>query len=329
MMAPSTFGGKSVLVTGGTGSFGNAFVRHVLKNGIRRVVVFSRDELKQAEMARRINDERVRFMIGDVIDPERVKRAMRGVDFVVHAAAMKRIDACEEHPSEAVKTNVFGTQIVALAAIDAGVKRAVFLSTDKAAQPNTLYGACKLTAERLWNGTNVYAAGTPTRLVATRYGNVVGSRGSVVPLFRKQAEEGLLTVTDPRCSRFWMKIQEAVELVELALSEGRGGEVFVPKVPACGIMTVAEAIAPGSHVKVTGIRPGEKLHETLVAEDEARQTREYPDHYRIEPHRTWEENSPIHGGNPVPSGWTYRSDTNPDQLDAAGFRALLEETEKV
>lgn len=325
IMAPSTFGGRSVLVTGGTGSFGNAFVRHVLASGVRRVVVLSRDELKQSEMRTRFPDERVRFMIGSVTNAERVKRAMRGCDYVVHAAAMKQIPACEQHPAECVNTNVLGTQVVALAAIDAGVKRAVFLSTDKAAQPNTHYGACKLAAERLWNGSNVYAAGTPTRLVATRYGNVIGSRGSVVPLFRRQAEKGLLTITDKRMTRFWMRIQQAVDLVELALAQGRGGDVFIPRVPACGILTVAEAVAPGVKTAEIGIRPGEKLHETLVAEDEARQTREYPDHYRIEPHRTWEEESPVHTGDAVPSGWSYRSDTNPDQLDAEGFSRLLEE----
>ena len=327
-MTPSTFGGRSVLVTGGTGSFGKAFVKHVLKVGVRRVVVLSRDELKQSEMMRRVPDERVRFMIGSVTDAERVKRAMRDCDFVVHAAAMKQIPACEQHPAECVNTNVLGTQVVALAAIDAGVSRAVFLSTDKAAQPNTHYGACKLAAERLWTQANVYAAGTPTRLVATRYGNVIGSRGSVVPLFERQAEEGALTITDRRMTRFWMKLSEAVGLVELALREGRGGEVFIPKVPSASILTVAEAVAPGVKWAEIGIRGGEKMHETLIAEDEARNTFDMGSHYVIEPHRTWED-LPLLQTDALMKTKGYRSDTNPDQMDVNSFKALLNQPEEL
>ena len=322
-MRVSPLTNRSVLVTGGTGSFGTAFVEHALSVGARKIIVLSRDELKQSEMMARFCDPRLRFMIGSVTDSERVKRAMGGVDYVVHAAAMKQIPACEQHPAECANTNVTGTQVVALAAIDAGVKRAVFLSTDKAAQPNTHYGACKLAAERLWTQANVYAAGTRTRLVATRYGNVIGSRGSVVPLFQRQREEGLLTVTDSRMTRFWMTIGQAADLVCLALAEGRGGEVFVPRIPTASILTVAEAIAAGVPIKEIGIRGGEKLHETLISEDEARNAYEFQDHYRVEPDRTWED-LPEPSGHRVPLGFTYRSDTNPDQLDADGFRQLLE-----
>jgi len=312
---------RCVVVTGGTGSFGKAFVRRALDVGASRVVVLSRDELKQSEMAAAFADPRLRCMIGSVSEGDRVALALRGADLLVHAAAMKQVPACEDNPNEAMQTNALGAQAVAMAAIEAGVSRAVFLSTDKAAIPNTLYGATKLVAERLWRQSNVYAAGTRTRLVATRYGNVIGSRGSVVPIFQAQAKTGMLTITDPDMTRFWMRLEHAVSLVELALSEGRGGEVFVPTIPACSVATVARAIAPEAKWHVTGIRPGEKMHETLIAEDEARTAYEYADHYRIEPHRTWEY-LPEPSGKPVPDGFSYRSDTNPEQLDADGFAAL-------
>jgi UDP-N-acetylglucosamine 4,6-dehydratase len=228
---------------------------------------------------------------------------------------MKQIPVCEDNPWEAVGTNVEGTQHVASAAIEAGVERAVFLSTDKAASPNTHYGACKLVAERLWVRSNTYAAGTRTKLSATRYGNVIGSRGSVIPYFRAQAEAGgPLTVTDPRMTRFWMRLEEAVGLVELALSEGVGGEVFVPKVRATDILTVAEAVAPGVEWVETGIRRGEKLHETLITEDEARDAHDYGTHYRIEPGVS---------GDPLPDGFVLRSDLVP-QMSAEEMRRLID-----
>jgi len=290
-------------------------VRHALEVGARRVVVLSRDELKQHEMAHALNDARLRFFIGNVIDRNRVVLAMRGVDLVVHAAALKQIPTCEDNPWEAVATNVEGTQNVASAAIEAGVERAVFLSTDKAASPNTHYGACKLAAERLWVRSNTYAAGTKTKLVATRYGNVIGSRGSVIPFFQRQAEAGgPLTVTDPAMTRFWMRLSDAVALVELALSEGDGGEVFIPKVQAADILTVAEAVAPGMDYTVTGIRRGEKLHEMLITEDEARDTWEYETHYRILPGQR----------SNLPPTFRLRSDTAP-QLSVSEMRELIEE----
>lgn len=314
---------RTILVTGGTGSFGKAFVRRALDAGAKRVTVFSRDELKQSEMRKAYSDDRLRFLIGSVTDGERVTRALRGVDFLVQAAAMKQVPACELNPWEAQATNVEGARVVAASAIAAGVERAVFLSTDKACAPNTLYGATKLSAERIWTQANVYAAGTPTRLCATRYGNVIGSRGSVIPLFREQADTGTIRITDQRMTRFWMRLEEAVALVELALGTSRGGEVFVPKVSSAGILTVAEAVAPGVPWTETGIRRGEKLHETLIAEDEARDAFDMASHYRIEPERTWEYLPPLHNAAPLPDGFSYRSDTNPCQLTVERMRELL------
>lgn len=320
---------RRILVTGGTGSFGRAFVRHALWEGATWVAVLSRDEKKQWEMKARMSRDdrtRCRWFIGSVTDQERVARALSDVDLLVHAAAMKQIPACEENPAEAVDTNVMGTKAVALAAIAAGVERAVFLSTDKAAAPNTHYGACKLAAERLWTQSNVYAAGRRTRLVATRYGNVVGSRGSVVELWRGQLAAGeKLTVTDATMTRFWMRMAEAVGLVELALREGRGGEVFVPKVKAAGIMTLLEAVAGGPHAfETVGIRRNEKQHETLITEDEARDTYDHGTHYRIEPERTWVDEALFTPGArvDVKGGWSYRSDTA-EQLTAANLREML------
>jgi len=312
---------RSILVTGGTGSFGRAFVAHALAVGVKRVAVYSRDELKQSEMAAQVGDPRVRYLIGSVTDRDRLLLAMRGVDVVVHAAALKQVPACEANPGESKRTNVDGAEAVALAAIEAGVERAVFLSTDKAAAPNTTYGAHKLAAERYWCAANVYAAGTRTRLLCTRYGNVIASRGSVVPVFQAQAKKGAVTVTDKRMTRFWMRLSDAVHLVETALREGRGGEVIVPKAGAASIVTLARAVAPGARMVEVGIRRGEKLHETLIGEDEARDAVDMGDHYVIEPDRTWEHLPPL-VGKPVPLGWSYRSDTT-TQLTVAQMRRLI------
>lgn len=318
-----------MLITGGTGTFGQAMTRAAVDAGARKVVILSRGEAKQAAMRETFgNDPRLRFLIGDVRDAQRMRMACRGIDTVLHAAALKRIDACEADPDEAVATNVTGTQSVAHACLAAGVERAVFLSTDKAAAPNTLYGATKLTAERSWIASNVYAAGTPTRFSATRYGNVLGSTGSVVPLWQRQATRGEpLTVTDPAMTRFWMPITAAVELVILALRTMRGGEVLIPKVGAAPILTLAAAVAPGHPYRVTGLRRGEKLHETLVAEDEAPNTYDHGTHYVIEPDRTWETDmKPQHDLAPrypkVPAGFAYRSDTA-HPLTADQLRGML------
>lgn len=321
---------RSILVTGGTGSFGQAFVRHALTMGARRVVVFSRDELKQHDMAKALCDDRLRFVLGSVADAEPLNRAMRGVELVVHAAAMKQVPACELNPWEAFQTNTIGTRNVAHAAIAAGVQRAILLSTDKAAAPNTHYGATKLCAERLWNGANVYAAGTPTRLACTRYGNVLGSRGSVVPIFREQVKNRQrLTITDAKMSRFWMRLADGVWLVEAALAKARGGEVFIPKAGSADIITVAQAVQDETHdsdVPVrwteTGIRRGEKLHETLISEDEARDAYEFPGYYVIEPERSWEFLPPLDAPK-VPAGFSYRSDNNPHQLTVEELKELI------
>lgn len=322
----SVVSGKSVLVTGGTGTFGKAFLRRCLDDGVRRIVILSRDELKQAEMRAAFPDPRVRYFIGDVRDQNRVLQALNGVEIVVHAAAMKRIETCEADPWEAVQTNVIGTHNVADAAIHAGVEKAVLLSTDKAPAAHTLYGVTKLAAERLWLASNVYAAGHRTTLSATRYGNVLGSRGSVLDLFRQQVERGVpATITHLGCTRFWMSIEQAVDLVLVALTNMQGGEVFVGKVPSAPVVTLAKACG-ASQFSVTGLRPGERLHETLISADEARTTVDAGTHYVIEPEsRPWVsvETSRAPVGPPVSAGFTYRSDSNPDQLDADGLRRLV------
>lgn len=314
---------RSVVIVGGTGTFGKAFARRALDVGASRVGIFSRDELKQSDMRATFNDDRLRFMIGSVTDSSRVARALRGADIVVNAAALKQVPACESNPSEAKRTNTDGAEIVAAAAIDAGVWRGVYLSTDKACAANTFYGSTKAAGERLWIQSNVYAAGTRTRLVATRYGNVIGSRGSVIPKWQQQAANGEpLTITDPGMTRFWMTIDQAVLLVERAIRDGRGGEVFIPRIPSCTMAVVSEAIAPESDQTHIPVRPGEKLHEMLVSEDEAHRTFNCGDHFRIEPDRTWEYLPPL-GWPTMPQGWSYRSDTNPQKLTIPEMRTLI------
>jgi UDP-N-acetylglucosamine 4,6-dehydratase len=313
---------SSWLLTGGTGSFGKAFTRHLLDAGATRVAILSRDELKQAEMAAEFSDPRLRFFIGSVCDEKRVELAMRGVENVVHAAAMKRVETCEMNPHEAIQTNVYGTGTVALAALRAGIRKAVILSTDKAVSPNTHYGVTKLAAERLWCRMNVYAAGTTTRFSATRYGNVLGSRGSVLELFRKQAAAGgPLTITGRRMTRFWMQMQEAVDLVQLAFDEMRGGEVFIPKLAGTDMQTFAETVCPGVPTVEVGLRPGEKMHEALVSEDEAANTYDHGTHYRIEITRTWEDAGMHALARKVPAGFRYTSDG--EQMDASVLGRLV------
>lgn len=316
----------SILVTGGTGSFGQTFARVVLaRHRPRRLVVFSRDELKQSEMqAAFAGDARLRFFIGDVRDRERLVRAMHGVDVVVHAAALKQIPACEYNPFEAIQTNVVGAKNVIDAAIDAGVKRVVALSTDKACQPVNLYGATKLCAEKLVVQGNVYGSPRGTRFACVRYGNVVGSRGSVIPLFAAQRASGVVTVTDPKMTRFWITLEQGAEFVVRALARMRGGEIFVPKIPTMRILDLVDAVAPGCRTEYVGIRPGEKVHEVLISEDEARQTVELADAYVIEPvdprwgYERWTE------GKPVAAGFRYASDTAEHALSVAEMRALID-----
>lgn len=320
---------RRLFVTGGTGSFGQAFVRRALADGAARVVVFSRDELKQATLLAEVTDSRLRCFVGDVRDRARVALALRGCDTVVHAAAMKRIETCEADPTEAQQTNIGGSINVALAAIDAGVERAVLLSTDKAPAAHTLYGMTKAVAERIWVQSNTYAAGrTPcTKLACTRYGNVLGSRGSVLARWRQEKAAGQpLTLTDVRATRFWMTLTMAVDLVVAALGEMQGGEIFVPRVPSAAVLDLARAVAetdgvyaPG-HVEV-GLRPGERLHETLISEDEMRHTTVREGRYVIQPEAVvWRTPRPLG----PPAGCTaYRSDTNPDQWTVEELRRLI------
>jgi UDP-N-acetylglucosamine 4,6-dehydratase len=315
---------KVVLVTGGTGSFGRRFVATVLEqHRPKKVIVFSRDELKQSEMQRAFTSPLIRYFIGDVRDVERLHRAMRGVDVVVHAAAMKQVPACEYNPFEAVKTNVIGGANVIEAAIDAGVGRVLAISTDKAANPVNLYGATKLCAEKLFVQGNAYAGGSGTRFSCARYGNVVGSRGSVVPLFVEQRESGRVTVTDRRMTRFWMTLQQGVDFVLHCLERMHGGEVFVPKIPSMRILDLVTAIAPGCEVRYTGIRPGEKMHEVLVSEDEAHHTVDCGGLFVIKPlHPWWRADNWIEG-QPLPDGFRYTSDTNDRWLSVDELRGLI------
>jgi UDP-N-acetylglucosamine 4,6-dehydratase len=324
----SVIEGRTVVVTGGTGSFGKHFVRTALARWNPAAIrVFSRDELKQHDMAREIDDERVRFLIGDVRDLSRLRRAFEGADIVVHAAALKHVPACEYNPFEAIKTNILGTQNVAEAAIEAGVEKALALSTDKAVSPANLYGATKLCAEKLFVQANAYAGPRPIRLSCVRYGNVVGSRGSVVPLFREQARSGELTITDERMTRFWISLDQAVELVDKALEWMQGGEVFIPKIPSMKVVDLAEAIAPGVTVKVTGIRPGEKLHEALLTPEESRHTSDHGDHYVIEPEHGFWTLKHRASGRRVAEGFSYTSDGNDSWLDVPALQQLIAEPE--
>ena len=293
--------GQSILVTGGTGSFGRAFVRALLERSEpRRVIVYSRDELKQYEMAEQLRDRRLRFFLGDVRDLSRLQRACQGVQVVVHAAALKQVPAAEYNPFECIKTNVLGAQNVIEAALNTGVERVVALSTDKAANPVNLYGATKLCSDKLFVAANAYAAGRGPLLSVVRYGNVVGSRGSVVPFFLSARKNGVLPITDPRMTRFWITLDQGVEFVLDCLRRMRGGELFVPKIPSTDIMTVVEALAPTCRTEVVGIRPGEKLHELMIGEDDSRRTRDMGDYYVLEPQQAWWDNGAM---TPSPTHW--------------------------
>ena len=317
--------GKSLLVTGGTGSFGQKFVDLILETApdIDRLIVFSRDELKQHEMDQRLKDPRVRFFIGDVRDVERLQRAFNGVDYVVHAAALKQVPACEYNPLEAVKTNVLGAANIINAAIDRGVKRVLALSTDKAASPVNLYGATKLCAEKLFVQANSYSGFTGARFSCARYGNVVGSRGSVIPVFLKQRDNGVITITDKRMTRFWITLDQGAKFVLNCLEVMHGGEVFVPKIPSMNILDLADAIASDCQKEVTGIRPGEKLHEVLVSVDEARNTVELPDMYVIQPAHHWWKVENWKDGKALADGFAYTSSTNSEWLSVEDLRRMV------
>ena len=316
--------GKTILLTGGTGSFGKHFCRTLIERYSPRVIrIYSRDELKQHEMRQEFGQERLRYFIGDVRDCDRLKRAMEGVDYVVHAAALKQVPACEYNPFEAVKTNIHGAQNVIDAAIDTGVKKVVALSTDKAVNPVNLYGATKLCADKLFIQGNAYSGAGRTRFACVRYGNVIGSRGSVIPLFLKQRESGRLTVTDTRMTRFWITLDQAVELVVKAFKYMQGGEIFIPRIPSMRIMDLAKAICPGCEIEEIGIRPGEKLHEALTGEDEARNTVSYKGMYVVMPSFSWWETTNYHEARQLPEGFIYTSDMNEEWMSVEELREIV------
>ena len=319
--------GKSILVTGGTGSFGKALIRWLLDNAEpQRIAVYSRDELKQYEFRMALDDDpRMRWFIGDVRDAPRLLRAMDGVDAVVHAAAMKQVDTAEYNPFECIRTNVMGAENVINACIDSGVKRVVALSTDKASSPVNLYGASKLCSDKLFVAGNHYSGHQQARFCVVRYGNVMGSRGSVIPFFRKMAPTGSLPITDERMTRFWITLPQAVSFVVSSFDRMRGGEIFVPRIPSTKVTDLARAIAPDAKHEVVGIRPGEKLHEEMIGEDDARRSFQFEDYYVIEPVLAQWRAEGVGG---VPAGakavtGAYQSDTNDLWLDEHELRSLL------
>jgi len=315
--------GKTILVTGGTGSFGKKFIRKALTLGEKKIIVFSRDELKQYEMKQEFQDGRIRFFIGDVRDKDRLYRAFDGVDIVIHAAAMKHVDACEYNPFEAVKTNIHGAQNIIEAAIDRGVEKVIALSTDKACSPVNLYGATKLASDKLFVAANAYVGEKKTRFAVVRYGNVVGSRGSVVPFFKKIKDTGKLPITDERMTRFWITLDQGVQFVLDNLERMYGGEIFVPKIPSMKVTDLAKAIGPECEIEVIGIRPGEKLHEAMIMEDDARHTLEFDDYYVIQPELAWFSQEQLNAGKALPDGFAYTSDNNTEWLTVEQLRQLI------
>lgn len=318
---------KVVLVTGGTGSFGKRFAEVMLKDHHpKKLIVFSRDELKQHEMQKGGFDHKsIRYFIGDVRDADRLKRALEGVDVVVHAAALKQVPACEYNPIEAVLTNVMGARNVIDASLDRGVEKVMALSTDKAVNPINLYGATKLVAEKLVVQANSYGGSKSTRFSCVRYGNVVGSRGSVIPLFLSQRKTGRLTVTDPRMTRFWITLDQGVQFVISCIENMHGGEIFVPKIPSMKIPDLAKAVAPGCEIEYSGIRPGEKIHELLISEDEVRTTIELDDMYVVQPVHPWWKGWEWEGGKPMEDGFKYSSDSNRDWVSADQLGEMIKE----
>lgn len=319
---------STILVTGGTGSFGHAFVPMTLaRYNPKKLIILSRDEMKQWEMAKLYGDDpRVRFFIGDVRDRERLYRALRGVDYVVHAAATKIVPTAEYNPFECIKTNVMGAMNLIDACVDSGVKRVVALSTDKASSPINLYGASKLASDKLFVASNSYGGEHGTRFSVVRYGNVMGSRGSVIPFFLSIADKGVLPITDARMTRFMISLEQGVELVWHAFEDMEGGEIYVKKIPSMNIVDIAATVAPGARHEIVGIRPGEKLHEQMIGAEDAPHTFEYPEHFKILPAINNWSASParIKDGVRVPDGFTYASDSNPDWMAPADLAAWID-----
>lgn len=327
----SPFDGANVLVTGGTGSFGQTFIRRLFeRHNPSRVVVFSRDELKQYEMQQTFTDLRMRFFIGDIRDKERLDRALQGIEIVIHAAALKQVPAAEYNPIECIKTNVLGAENIINASIDQKVKKVIALSTDKAVNPANLYGATKLCSDKLFVAGNHLASAGGTRFAVVRYGNVIGSRGSVIPFFKKFKESGKkLPITDPRMTRFWIKLADGADFVDRCVGLMRGGEIFIPKIPSMKIVDLAKAVSADSEHEIVGIRPGEKLHELLLTRDDARHTIEFKDYFIIKAAtHLWEwGGSAVYDdeeGQPVPDDFEYASDTNRQQLNIDQLRAAIE-----
>jgi len=314
-----------VLITGGTGSFGRKCIQILLDEfHPQKVIVFSRDELKQHEMrCGGFDHPSLRYFLGDIRDRERLRRAFYNVDVVIHAAALKQVPACEYNPSEAIKTNIDGGQNVIDAAIDCGVKKVLALSTDKAVNPVNLYGASKLCAEKLFVQGNSYVGDRPTRFCCTRYGNVLGSRGSVIPLFQRQRATGKVTITDARMTRFWLTLEQGVRFVLHCIENMHGGEVFVPRIPSMKILDLAEAVAPGCEIEVIGIRPGEKLHEAMVSRDEARHTLRLGDKYILQPNYPWWDEEHWAEGDCLPEGFEYTSDKNDEWMTIEELRKII------
>jgi UDP-N-acetylglucosamine 4,6-dehydratase len=323
------FDNKTVLITGGTGSFGHKFVQMALqKYKLKRLIIFSRDELKQFEMRSKFPDEKypaMRYFIGDVRDKERLHRALDGVDIVVHAAAIKQVPAAEYNPLEAIKTNILGAANIVDVAIDRNVEKVIALSTDKAANPINLYGATKLCSDKLFVAANAYSGNHRTRFGVVRYGNVVGSRGSVIPFFQKMRNTGVLPITDKRMTRFWITLEQGVQFVFNCLPIMQGGEIFVPKIPSMNIMDLAQAIGPECKHEFVGIRPGEKLHEVLVPEDDARRTLEFNDYFVIQPELSfWQEKERFPTARVCPPGFSYNSATNTTVLSVSALKDMLD-----
>lgn len=326
------FDNKNILITGGTGSFGKQFIQTLLaRYRPNKLIVYSRDELKQFEMAQKFNAPQMRYFIGDVRDQPRLKQAMDGVDFVIHAAALKHVPVAEYNPMECIKTNIYGAENVIQAAIAAGVANVIALSTDKAANPINLYGATKLASDKLFVAANNMVGERKTRFSVVRYGNVINSRGSVIPFFRGLLASGAseLPITDERMTRFWITLQQGVDFVIRNFGRMHGGEIFVPKIPAARVSTLVEALAPGMPIRVVGIRPGEKLHEIMCPADDSRLTLEFHDHFVIQPsiifntRADYENNRLGENGVTVKDGFEYSSGSNPDVLDAASLRTLI------
>jgi UDP-N-acetylglucosamine 4,6-dehydratase/5-epimerase len=319
---------KSILLTGGTGSFGQTFVPMTLAmHNPRRIVVYSRDEMKQWEMAMRFeHDPRVRFMIGDVRDKDRLSRALDGIDYVVHAAATKIVPTAEYNPFECVKTNINGAMNVIDACIEHGIERTVALSTDKASNPINLYGATKLASDKLFVAANAYAGTHASRFSVVRYGNVMGSRGSVIPFFMSLAATGVLPITDPRMTRFMITLEQAVELVWRALADMQGGEIYVKKIPSMNLVDIARAVAPDASHRIIGVRPGEKIHEQMIGAEDAAHTYEYDGYYKILPaiHKWSSDPLRINGGSPVAADFMYTSDRNTEWMAIEELRAWLQ-----